>query len=165
MRLLRWTGRELWWVNLDELVVGSWAPTPAVWRSAAVAAAREAEDRTRTFVHRDYQHFNLLWRNERLSSVVDSVFASTGPPDIDVRHWRLNLAVLFSAELAEQFRTAYEQEAGRIVEPRWDITALLSFDEPWHAGIGLQVHGRAPIDYAGMNARVEEVIAAALARV
>jgi hypothetical protein len=76
----------------------------------------------------------------------------------------LNLTVLFSAELAEQFRRAYEREAGRAVDPRWDITSLLSFSESWHSGIPRQVAGRTTVDQVGMNGRVEDLLAAAVAR-
>ena len=136
---------------------------PDVWR-AAIDAARTGPPDGWCFVHGDYQHFNILWRRDRLSAVVDWVNAAVGPPDFDVGHCRLNLAVLFSAELAERFLLAYEREAGRTVDPRWDLAALLSFDERWHDGIPKQVAGRTTVDHAGMDRRVEDVLAAAVAR-
>lgn len=71
------------------------------------------------FVHGDYQHFNVLWSRGRLSALVDWSATRIAPPDVDVdvSHCRLNLAVLFSVEVAERFRHAYESEAGRRVEP------------------------------------------------
>jgi aminoglycoside phosphotransferase (APT) family kinase protein len=116
------------------------------------------------FLHRDFQHFNFLWARGRLTGVVDWGAASTGPPAVDVGHCRLNLAVLFGASWAEQFRTAYESETGRGVDPWWDLHALASYGDAWRRFIPLQVAGRAPVDIDGMTARVEEVMRGTLRR-
>jgi hypothetical protein len=50
----------------------------------------------------------------------------SGPPDLDVGHCRLNLAVLFGADRAEKFRLAYDAEADRAVDPWGDLHALAS---------------------------------------
>ena len=86
------------------------------------------------------------------------------PADVDVGHCRLNLAVLFSAEVAERFRLMYEAEAGRQVEPWWDVHQLLAYGDDWPAFIPLQVAGRAPLDVPGMTGRVEKLLADGLAR-
>jgi aminoglycoside phosphotransferase (APT) family kinase protein len=141
------------------------AGDPDVWlRAHDAARVVVATGDLQTFIHRDFQHFNVLWHAERLTGVVDWVNAATGPPALDVGHCRLNLAVLFSAEWAERFRLAYEAETGRTVDPRWDITALLSFGPEWASTIAVQVAGRAPVDAEGMVGRVEAVLAAALDR-
>jgi aminoglycoside phosphotransferase (APT) family kinase protein len=153
------------WIDANALSAPAWTHPPDVWK-AAIEAARTADATRgdRGFIHRDYQHFNILWRRERITAVVDWVMASTGPLDIDVGHCRLNLAVLFSADLAERFRRVYEGEAGRKVEAQWDITSLLSFSDRWHSGIPKQIAGRTTVDQAGMNDRVEDVLAAVVAR-
>ena len=151
------------WIDPDTYEVPSWSGRPEVW-SAAAAAMRDAAPSATCFIHRDYQHFNLLWQRERLTAVIDWANAATGPPDIDVGHCRLNLAVLFSAELADVFLRAYEAAAGRRVDSRFDLMSLLSYDQEWKRFIPVQVHGRAPIDLAGMDRRVEDTIAAAVAR-
>jgi aminoglycoside phosphotransferase (APT) family kinase protein len=133
----------------------------AVASEAAVLAEPRAPGRT-CFIHRDYQHFNLLWSCEQLTGVIDWVEASIGPPDIDVGHCRLNLAVLFSSEIAERFLAIYEAEAGRRVDPRWDVHALLSYGPDWKRFLPLQIDGRAPLDVAGMTRRVEAVLARVL---
>jgi aminoglycoside phosphotransferase (APT) family kinase protein len=117
------------------------------------------------FLHRDYQHFNMLWFRGRLTGIADWPFASMGPRETDVGHCRLNLAVLFSAEWAEHFRLAYEAEAGYVTDPWWDIDAIFSFHDVWHEFIPLQVSGRIAVDLDGMCRRVDELLAAALARV
>jgi aminoglycoside phosphotransferase (APT) family kinase protein len=154
------------WYDRERVGVPQGATNPDVWRRAhEMARAEVAPGDAQTFIHRDFQHFNVLWERGRLSGIVDWVNAATGPPELDVGHCRLNLAVLFSAAWAERFLVAYEAEAGRTVDPTWDVTALLSFGPEWPRTIPVQVAGRAPIDVAGMVGRVEEVIAAALGRV
>jgi aminoglycoside phosphotransferase (APT) family kinase protein len=116
------------------------------------------------FIHSDFQHFNLLWQRDRLTGVVDWAMASTGPPEVDIGHCRLNLAVLFGADIAERFRLAYEAEAGRAVDPWWDLHAIAAYGDPWRTFIPVQVADRAPVDAAGMTGRVEDLIASALRR-
>jgi len=158
----RWTG----WVDPSELASPSWTAQPDLWRAAIDAAAQADRDATRhgTFIHGDYQHFNHLWSRSRLRSVIDWTFAARGPAGIDVGHCRLNLAVLHSAELAEDFLAAYEAEVGVRVDPAWDLRALLSYDQAWKRFIPIQVAGRAIIDLTEMDKRVEATMAAALRR-
>lgn len=100
------------------------------------------------------------WR----SSPGSSAPSDQAPPDVDVGHCRLNLAALYSAEVAERFRQVYESEAGRRVEPWWDIHQLLAYYDGWQEFIPVQVAGRAQVDVRGMTGRVEELLAIALAR-
>lgn len=133
----------------------------AVWDDAArLAAYVEGSD---VFVHRDYQHFNVLWSRGRLCGIVDWTSSCAGHPDVDVGHCRLNLAVLFGPDAAERFRLAYEAEAGRTVDPRVDLAELLVYDERWRHMIAVQAHGVA-VDTAGMTDRVRETVRAALTR-
>jgi hypothetical protein len=73
--------------------------------------------------------------------------------------------LLFSAEVAEQFRALYETASGRAVDPWWDVHALMSFGPDWQHFLPMQIDGRAPLDVAGMLARVETVLEAALHRI
>jgi aminoglycoside phosphotransferase (APT) family kinase protein len=114
--------------------------------------------------HGDFQHFNLLWARGRLTGVVDWSVASLGPPEIDVGHCRLNLAVLFSADRAERFRLAYGAETGRSTDPWWDLHALASYGDGWRHFIPIQVGGRVPVDTGGMTGRVEQLVESALRR-
>lgn len=149
------------WVNLSE--EPAWVAASDLWRQAR-QVAREPSEGQQSFIHRDYQHFNVLWQDQKLSAVVDWADAATGPRGLDVGHCRLNLAVLFSAETAEKFLRLYESEAGCRVDPRADITALCSFDHHWPNFIPHQVASRAPVDAPGMRPRVEEVLRVALRR-
>jgi phosphotransferase family enzyme len=147
---------------------GLTAPTsarrPGVWTAAKRVIATEQPPAGAVLVHGDYQHFNVLWSRGRLSALVDWGSSRIAHPDVDVGHCRLNLAVLFSAEAAERFRHVYESEAGRRVEPWWDIHQLLAYDDSWQDFIPVQVADRAPVDVRGMTWRVEELLAMALAR-
>jgi aminoglycoside phosphotransferase (APT) family kinase protein len=137
---------------------------PALWRAAKALLATPPPATDTVFAHGDYQHFNVLWSRGQVSALVDWSGARIGSPDLDVGHCRLNLAVLFSADVAERFRRGYEAEAGRRLDPWWDVHQLLNYDDTWPAFIPLQVAGRAPIDVGGMTGRVEELLALALAR-
>jgi aminoglycoside phosphotransferase (APT) family kinase protein len=148
-----------------EAPVPPWASNPADWRAAAGVICGPPPPYEVRFAHGDYQHFNFLWRRGHLSGVVDWVGACRGPADVDVAHCRLNLAVLYSAQVAADFLAAYEAEAGRRIDPYWDIRSAISPGRvDWASFIPIQVGGRAPFDAAGMNRRVEDHLAAALRR-
>jgi aminoglycoside phosphotransferase (APT) family kinase protein len=152
------------WLNRGRLSPPPDASRPDIWREAIALVAEDREPTTTCFIHRDYQHFNLLWSRELLTGVVDWVGASVGPPEVDVGHCRLNLTILFSAEIADRFRDMYEAEAGRTVDRWWDVHALLSFGPGWKTFLPLQIDGRAPFDADGMTARMETVLDRTLRR-
>jgi aminoglycoside phosphotransferase (APT) family kinase protein len=141
------TRRDLWARALDVLAAGMPAPT-------------------RCRLHGDYQHFNLLWSRGRIEGILDWVGSGDGPFELDVGHCRLNLAVLFSADVAERFRELYEAESGRTCDPRWDLAAMTAYlgEYRWPMFIPMQVAGRAPVDVEGMDARVERLVEAIVVR-
>ena len=142
----------------------AWAERPDMWDEAFRVHAASAPPADVCVVHRDFQHFNVLWSRGRVSGVVDWVEASQGSPDVDVAHERLNLALLHSVEVAERFRLLYEAEAGRTVDPWWDLHELVSYLPGWGHYLATQVNGAMPVDERGMHARVEALLAAVLAR-
>jgi aminoglycoside phosphotransferase (APT) family kinase protein len=152
------------WLDRAQLWPPPDASRPQVWTEAIAFLADERAPSRTCFLHRDYQHFNMLWSEERLTGVVDWSEACVGPPDIDVGHCRLNLAVLFSADVADRFQEMYEAESGQRVDTWWDVHALLSYGPSWRTFVPMQVHGRAPVDVDGMTGRVEEVLDRALRR-
>ena len=148
-----------------EVPVPPWTSRPADWRAAADVVRGPAPAHEVRFAHGDYQHFNFLWQRGRLTGVVDWVGAFRGTADVDVGHCRLNLAVLYSAELAADFLAAYEADADRRVDPYWDLRcATAPAFEDWAEFIPIQVGGRARFDSAGMHRRVDDLVAAALRR-
>jgi len=148
----------------DALVVPRSALRPDLWAAARNLIATEAPKGELVLTHGDYQHFNVLWSRGRLSALVDWSSSCVAPADLDVGHCRLNLAVLFSPEAGEDFRRAYESEAGRRVDPWWDVHQLLAYNDSWPTFIPIQVAGRAPVDVRGMTGRVEELLGIALER-
>jgi len=134
-------------------------------RDAAREAAAGPLLAEKVLVHGDYQHFNVLWQEGRLSGVVDWPNAATGNRGSDVGHCRLNLAVLFDSKTADDYLVMYERAAGVRADHRGDLRALLCFDLGWQRFIPHQVAGRARLDLPGMPARVTAVIRHALDRI
>src|SRR5713226_4377397 len=75
-----WTARRLDWERLIEIVNGTWP------------------DYRPRFVHRDFQHYNVLWSRGRPTGIVDWINASMGPVELDFGHFRRNLVVDFGVE-------------------------------------------------------------------
>ena len=152
------------WNDAAAPVIPASATRPALWETAFGLLRQQAPAPATRFIHGDFQHFNLLWRRGRLTGVVDWTGSCTGPADFDTGHCRLNLAVLFGADWAERFRLAYETEAGRAVDPWWDLHAVTAYSDAWRQFIPVQVAGRTPVDTAGMTSRVEDLLEAMLGR-
>ncbi|MGC0418013.1 aminoglycoside phosphotransferase family protein [Embleya sp. AB8] len=144
--------------------IPSSATRPAIWAAAFGILRQRAPESATCFIHRDFQHFNLLWRRGRLTGVVDWAGSCTGPAGFDVGHARLNLAVLFGADWAERLRLAYEAEAGRAIDPWWDLYAVTAYSDEWRRLIPIQVAGRTAVDVVGMTSRVEDLLEATLRR-
>lgn len=149
---------------VEDLSVPAWTSRPGLWRSARSLLARPPAHYVPTFTHSDYQHFNIIWSGKRLSGVVDWVYAGPDHPDADAAHCRLNLAILFSIESAERFRECFEAEAGRPMDPWWDLRGMTSFGPDWSEFIPVQVAGRARFDARGAADRVEGLMERILGR-
>jgi aminoglycoside phosphotransferase (APT) family kinase protein len=152
------------WFDASKIEPPPSARDVSVWRRAIDFVSTAPPKYVPHFIHSDYQHFNLLWSRERLSGIVDWCSASNGPVDVDVAHCRLNLTILFSALWAERFRLAYEAEAGRSLDPWWDIAGLMSYSQEWKKFIPLQVGNRTHVDIGGMDVRMSEILKFALRR-
>jgi aminoglycoside phosphotransferase (APT) family kinase protein len=149
-----------------EVPVPAWTSRRAAWDAAADLIRGPVAAYQDRLAHGDYQHFNLLWQRGRLTGVVDWVNACRGPADLDVGHCRLNLAILYTPEVAADFLAAYEAEAGRRVDPYWDIRCATAPEfSVWAAFIPIQVGGRAPFDSAGMHRRIDDHLWATLRRI
>lgn len=142
------------------------APRPAVWKAAFDVMAERPPKGTSGFLHRDFQLVNMLWSRGKLTGLTDWNGICRGPRAIDVGHCELNLAMLFSPDWSEKFRSLYESVAGLALDPWWELYALLSYGDGdgWATAIPIQVAGRCPVDVAGMTARVEVAVEAALRR-
>jgi len=152
------------WLDRAKLEVPKWSTRPDVWREAIALVKESPPDVIPCFVHHDYQQFNLLWQRGGLTSVVDWVWGSSGSTGIDVGHARLNLSVLYSSELAQEFLKLYESLSGSTVDPWWDVEGLLKYLPGWGDFLQLQAGRRLNVDFEGMHERVEATLVSALRR-
>ncbi|HWH12528.1 MAG TPA: phosphotransferase [Solirubrobacteraceae bacterium] len=65
--------------------------------------------------HSDYWSGNVVWRDRRLTGIVDWSGAARGPRGFDLGWCRLDLVLLFDERLADAFLAAYEAAVGRPV--------------------------------------------------
>jgi aminoglycoside phosphotransferase (APT) family kinase protein len=152
------------WLNRNSLVVPEWTNDAGLWREALALFNSTPPPTEECFIHHDYQQFNLLWHRGVLRSVVDWVWASNGPPEIDVAHCRLNLSVLYSTEYAEQFLRKYVAASGRSISPWWDVAGLLLYLPGWDNFLQRQAGARKIVDFEGMHGRVEATLRATMSR-
>jgi aminoglycoside phosphotransferase (APT) family kinase protein len=153
------------WLNREKLIIPEWSERPHLWRDAIALMDEGPPVSEQTFIHHDFQQFNVLWKRGRISGVVDWIFGSTGSPSMDVGHCRLNLAVLYSSEQASRFLELYESASGRKVSPWWDVHELLVYLPGWGEFLQVQAGRLLRVDFAGMHDRVERTLADALRRV
>jgi aminoglycoside phosphotransferase (APT) family kinase protein len=106
----------------------------------------------------------MLWSSQRLSGVVDWTDSALGMPERDVGHCRLNFAILWGADAAEDLRLRYESVASRETNPYWDLHAALRFLPGWGDFIQTQAGRRLRVDTPGINGRVEDLVATILHR-
>ena len=85
-------------------------PPSALWERAIEAAAGPAPELAETFIHRDFNPGNTLWRDGRLTGVIDWTQACTGPPAADAGHLRWNVGP----------HVALQEH-----HPWWDVRTLL----------------------------------------
>jgi len=127
----------------DERRVDGWIRDPAL--AAAVKQAIADPSFQPVFIHGDYQALNVLWRDQRLSGVVDWTVAGSGRRETDVGLCRAALAILVSAEAAETFLRRYEAEAGVRIDPRADLRALMSHGHSWFGFLAKQRRDADPL--------------------
>jgi aminoglycoside phosphotransferase (APT) family kinase protein len=152
------------WVDTSRLTVPNSATRPDLWQAAFDLLRQERSRLVSRFIHRDLQQFNLLWADNRLTGIVDWTVASAGPAEIDIGHCRLNLAVMYDPNWAEQFRLAYEAITGRTTDPWWDIYSLASYNDSWPENISNHARGYVTVNTASMTTRVEELLDSILRR-
>ena len=157
-----WT--DSWIAPLGEFQVPTGAHNPAVWNAAFRAMSELPPKDPAVFLHCDFLPVNLLWSREKVSGIADWNGIHRGSRAIDVGHCRRYLAALYSPDWSEQLRSLYQSVAGVGLDPWWDLYALLHYDDGHAKAIRIQVAGRRPVDVAGMTARVEVAVEAALQR-
>ena len=134
-----------------------WSAHPHLWQEAldrVAAGPPPPTDDELSFVHGDYQHFNLLWSRGRLTGIVDWSAYDTHQRSRDVGHCRLNLAILYGADVADDFTRRYALP----VDPWWDLWETVIFLPSWGETITRQVGNRLgrPVDVDAIHRRVDE---------
>jgi aminoglycoside phosphotransferase (APT) family kinase protein len=145
-----------------------WSKQRDAWAKAIEIVEGPSRSYSECFVHRDYHPSNVLWKNGRVSGVVDWVNGCRGPAGIDVAWCRHNLANLHGVPVADEFLRAYVAEAGSEFQydPYWDLMSVVellpgppSMYEGWRAS------GVPNISNAVMRERVDDYVASVVARV
>ena len=145
------------WAWAAKHVVPEWGQRPTVWEAAFELLREEPPAHEPTFLHRDFQPRNVLWRDGAVSGLVDWVETSVGPAWLDVAHCATNLAIRHGDDIADDFQGAYTARTGRAPAPYFDVMDVVGFLPP---------PGRTPFstDPAELG-RLEGRLAAVLARV
>ena len=86
--------------------------------------------------HSDYWSGNVVWRDGRLTGIVDWSGAARGPRGYDLGWCRLDLVLLFEEPIADVFLAAYEAAAGQTVADvglwdRWAVARSHDIVETW----------------------------------
>lgn len=120
------------WAFEAKRVVPPWSSDDTSYVEAFERLAEPPPSYRPTFLHRDFQPGNVLWRDGRVSGVVDWVETSTGPADLDVAHCASNLATLHGPEVAREFREAYVAAGGVLATDHdaavyWQLLDLVGF--------------------------------------
>jgi aminoglycoside phosphotransferase (APT) family kinase protein len=76
--------------------------------------------------HSDYWSGNVVWRDGRLTGIVDWSDGARGPRGFDLGWCRLDLVLLFDGRIADDFLAAYEAATGQAVDEirLWDCWAV-----------------------------------------
>jgi len=109
----------------------------------------ELGDLPPVLVHCDYWSGNVVWRDGRLTGIIDWPAASRGPRGFDLGWCRLDLVLLFDEQIADLFLAAYEATIGQAVGDvrLWDCWAVArSEDSVGSWGPNYAPLGRADLD-------------------
>jgi aminoglycoside phosphotransferase (APT) family kinase protein len=99
--------------------------------------------------HCDYWSGNVLWRDGRLTGIVDWSDGSRGPRGFDLGWCRLDLVLLLGEQIADDFLAAYEAAIGQAVDEMhlWDCWAVARSDD----AVGSWVPNYLPLGRADLD--------------
>jgi aminoglycoside phosphotransferase (APT) family kinase protein len=113
--------------------VPAWTSIPDVWSAAIDLCASPSPSGPTVFLHRDYHPGNVLFEGDRLTGVVDWVNACAGPPEIDIAHCRINIALAHGVEAADEFAviaTGLRTDVDPKRQAYWDLVDCLDLASP-----------------------------------
>ena len=116
-----------------DLVPPPWTRFRGAWEKALALYDGAPPLSERAFVHRDFHPGNVLWVSGGITGIVDWVPSCAGPPEEDVAHCRVNLALHHGVATADVFLRNWLAVAGRSeFHPYWDLVDVLSMvsEEP-----------------------------------
>jgi len=133
---------------------------------ALVARIRPASSGS-VFVHGDLWQGNTLWRDGKLTGLVDWDCAGAGAPGVDLGSLRCDAAICYGLQAPDHVLAGWEQAAGRAAEDvaYWDVVGALATppDMSWFTdAIGDQ--GRPDLDQATLLERRDAFLGQALDR-
>lgn len=133
---LPWRARPIDPVDFDRLRAE--APAQALLQQAEEARRAYRPRRDEGFVHDDLWQGNALWDGDRLTALIDWECAGVGPAGVDLGALRLDAAMCFDVEAADDVLAGWETQAARRADDvaYWDVVAALSTppDVGWFAG-------------------------------
>jgi aminoglycoside phosphotransferase (APT) family kinase protein len=137
----------------------SWSRRPDIWHRACEIVRHPVPAYRGVLCHRDFHPGNVLWHHGRVTGVVDWSHACLGPAAADVAHCRLNLAVLFGLDVADEFGRRF----GPVDDLAWfDVVDAVGTTPPetwrWHDA------GRTDITIDGLARSLDVFLAAAVDR-
>ena len=115
------------WDDLRDTKPPEWSAHPDVWERLIQVVRRPWPKYSKRFVHRDFQHYNVLWQRGQ-PVALDWINASMGPVELDYGHFRHNLVVDFGFEVAERFHRHYREVVRVEPDPFWEA---LNLDPEW----------------------------------
>lgn len=142
----------------EDVQMPEWTNKLDVWQVAFERLQGTQPTFRETFIHRDFHPANVLWLDGKVSGVVDWPNACRGPAGIDVGHCRVNLALLYSVEVADLFLQAYVKYAGDsfTYDSYWDIVSVFDFlDGPPTVYSGWAAFGVTGLTDAMMEKRMD----------
>jgi aminoglycoside phosphotransferase (APT) family kinase protein len=118
---------ERYYDDLESVAPPAWTSEPELWEEALAVAAKPRVAGRECLIHRDYHPGNTLWRDGRLTGVVDWTQGSWGPAAVDTAHMRWNLAVAYGADAADRFLEYYRELTSDPGDDQryWDIVTVL----------------------------------------
>jgi aminoglycoside phosphotransferase (APT) family kinase protein len=139
--------------DVEKLDPPYWSNHKKQWEEAIEHVIKHTPEDPLCFLHRDFHPMNVLWQNDNVSGVVDWVNACIGPAGVDLGHCRLNLALLYGIEVADQFLYDYLKvaEPSFVYNPYWDLNAIFDFSP-----VNLTVY-KGWLDY-GVKGLTDEVV-------
>jgi aminoglycoside phosphotransferase (APT) family kinase protein len=171
------------YLSAAQRAVPVWTTIAETWQTAIDICALPAPVGPVCFIHRDFHPGNVLIEAGSVSGIVDWPNACIGPPEIDVAHCKINLAIThgldaanrfgaefgtgFGAEFGTGFGTGFGTDPKR--QAYWDLIDCLEMFEdgqsPDVSGINaLHALGAPQLTTALINDRYDEYVTDAVHR-